>query len=304
VRRLVVDSDSDDDTARIAATFPVEVYRYRSTTRTAAAGRVVGSRLVDADFVLFVDGDSVIESDWLPAALAYLVSHPAVGIVYGQRREIYEGVGGDYVTHVPQEPGLGGTGLYRAAALQAAGGFHPYLAAEEEGELRARIEARGYSVHQMPELMFTHHTVPKDSLQGYLHRIRRSMFTGYGQVLRSSLRDGSFKYHLDRLNRPVIVAGYLALGALSLMAGMVWGSRMLLADWFILGALTFAALCYRRRDLGSAVYIACDWILSAIGVFVGFFSRLPRRETFRPIVERWRADEGEPLARARWQSVE
>ncbi|HYD46838.1 MAG TPA: glycosyltransferase [Terriglobales bacterium] len=302
---IVVDSDSTDGTAEIAARFPVEVFRYRGPTRTAAAGRAVGTRLVRASYILFVDGDSCIEAPWLAKAIDYLDSHPEVGVVYGQRREVLEGVGDDYVSHVPESPGLGGTALYRSTALTAAGGFHPYLAAEEEGELRARIERLGYQVHETPDLMFTHRTVPKDTWQGYLHRIRRSMFAGYGQVLRASLREGLLRYHARRLNRPLLMGVYLLLGVICTAISALRSSSSPIVAWALAGLTAFGYLWYRRRHFRGALYIVCDWALSAVGIGVGMMSFLGERDEFDPIIECLRCEaetwsEGLP----RWELVE
>src|SRR5262249_62020896 len=80
-RVLVIDSDSEDDTTAIAASYPAEVYRYRSVVRTAAAGRRVGADLARAEFVLFVDGDSQLEFTWLPIAMARMDADPGLAVV-------------------------------------------------------------------------------------------------------------------------------------------------------------------------------------------------------------------------------
>jgi glycosyltransferase involved in cell wall biosynthesis len=300
---VVVDSNSEDDTAAIAARFGAQVFRYRCATRTAAAGRAVGARLVNAPYVLFVDGDSIIEAEWLEKAVRHLGDHPQTGVAYGQRREIYEAVGEDFESHVPDTPGLGGTALYRSAALAAAGGFHPYLASDEEAELRARIERLGYRVDEMPDLMFTHHTIPKDTWSGYARRIRRSMFAGYGQVLRAALRDGSLRHHLRRMNRPLIVALYLLAGVGALLAVAAGAAVSMLAAWAGGGLIAFAFLWYRRRHFGSALYIACDWTLNAVGMAVGFATGVPDRQRFDPVVERL-GDASRDGRDAGWDRVE
>jgi glycosyltransferase involved in cell wall biosynthesis len=301
---VVVDSDSTDDTVDVAARFPVEVFRYRNDVRTAAAGRAVGTGLVGADYILFVDGDSCIEPQWLVNAVECLDAEPRVGVVYGQRREIFEGVPADFDCRVPDTPGLGGTALYRAGALRYAGGFHPFIAAEEEGELRQRIERLGFSVRELPELMFTHRTVPKDTWRGYAHRLRRSMFAGCGQVLRASLHDGTFGAQLRRLNRPVLVALYLFIGLLCLVDAVTYAAPWVPVVWAGVGAVIFALLWRRRRDFKGALYIVCDWTLSALGLVVGFCSPLRRRDEFSPVVERLRpaADAGRRWERVRWRA--
>jgi GT2 family glycosyltransferase len=285
-RVILVDSDSTDETVQIAGTFPVDVYRYRATVRTAAAGRRVGARLVRARFILFVDGDSQIEPAWVRTALDYMQRHARVGVMYGRRHEVYEGMPAGFTSSAaPNETELGGNALYRAAALRAAGGFHPFLIAEEEGELLGRLHAARYEVATTPELMFTHYTVPKDTWRGHLRRICRGMTMGPGQVLRIALGQGLFRYHARRLNRLLVMLAYLLVGLACAVAVRMGAPLSLGAVWFAVGVGAFVALWCRRGQLRSATYIVTDWVLGAIGVMVGFVVRTPSPEDFTPAVE-------------------
>lgn len=290
-RVILVDSNSMDDTVCIASAFPIDVYRYRAAVRTAAAGRRIGASLVRAHYVLFIDGDSQIESTWLPKALDHLQRHAEVAVVYGSRREVYEGVRAEYRSAaVPGEASLGGTALYRAAALRAVGGFHPFLVAEEEGELLARLTAAGYTAAAIPDLMCTHHTIPKDTVRGHLRRVERRMTIGAGQVLRVALGHGLFGYHVRRLNRTLLMLAYLAVGLGCGVAALLGAGVMPAAAWLALGGLAFAALWYRRGQLRSATYIVTDWVLGAIGVVIGFLSPPLPPEHFEPMVEHVASD--------------
>jgi glycosyltransferase involved in cell wall biosynthesis len=285
-RVIVVDSESTDETVQIAGTFPVDVYRYRARVRTAAAGRRVGARLVRARFILFVDGDSQIEPPWVRTAVDYMQRHWRVGVIYGRRHEVYEGMPAGFTSSAgPDETELGGNALYRATALRAAGGFHPFLIAEEEGELLGRLHAAGYEVAATPDLMFTHYTVPKDTWRGHLRRVCRGMTMGPGQVLRIALAQGLFRYHARRLNRLLVMLGYLFAGVMCTAAIRIGAPLWIGGVWFGAGVGAFIALWLRRGEVRSATYIVTDWVLGAIGVVVGFLFRTPGPEDFAPVVE-------------------
>jgi len=286
-RVVVVDSDSTDDTAAIAAMFPVEVYRYRSPIRTAAAGRRIGTELVRSRYVLFVDGDCVLEGGWLSGALSRLEADRNLAAVYGSRREVYEGRPDGFVSAAsPEETGLGGNALYRRDALVAAGGFHPFLPAEEEGELLGRLRSAGWRVEPTRDLMFTHYTTPKDTVLGHGRRLRRGMTLAPGKVLRVAARDHLLTYHLKRFDRQVVTLVYLLLGVAAVVAVAFGAPVLVLAGWISAGALGFVALWYRRRRLRSAVYIVTEWVLGAAGLALGALRDVPPAERFAPLVER------------------
>jgi cellulose synthase/poly-beta-1,6-N-acetylglucosamine synthase-like glycosyltransferase len=297
-RVLVIDSDSEDDTAAIAASYPVEVYRYRDGVRTAAAGRRVGAGLVRATYVLFVDGDSLLEASWLPTALARLHADPRLALVTGRRCDVFERADGR-VLGSSDDAGFGGTALYRFAALQEVGGFDPYLTAEEEGELIGRLTAAGYRKVLTTDLMITHFTPPRDTWGGARRRLVRGMPLGSGQVLRVALRHGLFGYHARRFNRQLATAAYIGVGVVIAAAVALGASLWFELSWIGLGAAVFLALWWRHGNgLRSALSICGEWVVGACGTFVGFLrpARDPRH--FAPTIEVVRGSVGSSPARA------
>ncbi len=287
-RVIVVDSCSSDRTVEIASNFPVEIYRYHGPPFSAAAGRTVGFSHARSKYVLFIDGDCCIEPGWLEQGLSALESTPSAGVVYGQRREVFENTAEDAIRAAPKasEYGLGGNGLYKSEVMRRAGGFNPFLPADEEAELLARIKALGFSELAIPHLMFTHYTPPKTTIRGHLGRVRRGLARGLGQTLRATLGQKLFLYHARRLNRYLFTLGYLAAGLASVIASIVFKEWAFLAAWGYGGLAALGLLWLRRRNLRSTLYILADWFTIALFIPLDFLKKPKQREDFQPKVVR------------------
>lgn len=284
---ILVDSDSSDDTVKIAKPFPVTVYRYRAARLTAAAGRRIGFERVHARYVLFADGDCRIEANWLRLAVSLMQNAPQAAVVYGARREVFEGVAQEFKSAgpAPEDYDLGGNALYRADVLKMVGGFNPFIVAEEEGELLARIQAAGYGAVRTREVMITHHTLPKDSMREFWRRYRRAS-RGRGQVLRLAIRQGLLPYHARRFNRYLLTLAYLTIGAILGATGAMFMAPILPILWICLGVLAFVGLCIRRRSLRSAVLITADWTLTGTTILWDFLRPPVEPASFSAVVER------------------
>jgi glycosyltransferase involved in cell wall biosynthesis len=285
---VLVDSDSSDDTVRIASSFPVMIYRYRAPFTTAAAGRVIGFRQMAARYVLFVDGDSYIEGSWLTRAVALMEASPKAALIYGARQEMFERVSADFASQgpAPEEYGLGGNALYRSDVLREVNGFNPFIAAEEEGELLGRIQAAGYHAIRSSDVMFYHHTLPKDTLQSLVRRHRNRLSHGPGQILRLSITQGLFCYHARRFNRYLLMLAYLTAGVILSAAGAFFAEPWLPLLWIASGVAGFSWLLFRRRSLRGALCIVIDWLLVAVSMARDFFERPRHPELFEAVVER------------------
>jgi glycosyltransferase involved in cell wall biosynthesis len=285
---VLVDSDSSDSTVAVASRYPVSIYRYRYKGRTAAAGRRIGFNFLNTRYVLFVDGDCCIDPDWVVQSIPVMESTPDAAVIYGARKEIYEGIPTNRTVLDPavKVHTLGGNALYRAKVLRDVDGFNPFLVSEEEGELLGRIVAAGYREIRTAGVMITHHTVSPDSLQGVLRRQRLGLCHGRGQVLRLSITQGMFAYHARRFNRYLFLIAYFLLGAILGIVGLLLKEPIIPLAWVCLGLAAFGWLWFRRGSLSSAINIFIDWLLGAHTISMDILARPPRIETFKPIVER------------------
>jgi glycosyltransferase involved in cell wall biosynthesis len=287
-RVVLVDSDSTDGTVAVASQFPVTIYRYRAPLRTAAAGRLIGFNHVHARYVLFVDGDCRLAENWLKRAIARMDETPRAAVTYGARCELFEGVNQTFASKGPaaDEYGLGGNALYRSKVLREVNGFNPFIAAEEEGELFGRIQAAGYEALRSDEIMFYHHTLPKDTVQSMVRRHRNGLTRGPGQILRLSIAQGLFWYHARRYNRYLLMLLYLATGVILSGAGALFMEPLLLLWWIGFGLAAFTWLLFRRRSLRGALCIVVEWALVAVNLGRDFLEPPHHPDMFVPVVER------------------
>ncbi|HEY2387126.1 MAG TPA: glycosyltransferase family A protein [Candidatus Binatia bacterium] len=290
---VIVDSDSTDGTAAIAAKHPVHVYRYRARRMTAAAGRAIGFKQTAARYVLFVDGDCQLVPGWLELAIATMDDAPNAGVICGSRRNAYAGADGNEFEDAGDS--LGGTALYRAAAFVGTGGFNPFIIAGEEQELAARIAAAGFQLLRTRAPMSVHNTDRKESPSGIWRRCRSGMQGGPGQVLRAAWRDGLFWHHARRYNRYVLTALDLGVG-LACLALALTGRPAALAAWAAIWILLFLVLAARRRSLREAAFIVADWISVAAAGSLAFLRAPARPETFEYELER--IDRARPVSLA------
>jgi len=287
-RVVVVDSGSIDDTVRIAQRYPATVCRYRGPVRSPAAGRRIGSQQVDSQYVMFLDGDCTLHSEWLREALRLLKACPDVAVVYGGREDVIENSSeaSSGSSSAKRASGLGGNALYRRDALQTVGGFNPFISGNEEAELLGRIRAAGYRAVAMASIMVTHyHTARKDTPIESLRRWRQGYAHGVGQVLRLGLEQGLFRYHLRNWKQFPLVLGFLIAGAAAVAVAGFFRNPTFALAWLVVALVAFALLAARRASLREASRIVADWVVVAISLLPGFLRRPKRPSSFAPEIE-------------------
>ncbi len=292
---VLVDSDSSDQTVNIALGFPVHIYRYQANPLTAGAGRRIGFEKIQAQYVLFVDGDCRIEKSWPALAIARMEKSPKTAVIYGPRREFAkEGIDQPQITHLDittyEENGLGGNAIYRAEVLRAVGGFNPFLVGQEEGELLGRILAKGYHATETTQIMYYHYTILRDTPKDLLRRLRRGHFIGSGQALRLALQQGKFSFQARQLNRYLIMQFFLAVGFAAIVSSVILSNLTPFLSWLMAGAVFFGLLAVRRRSLMSASRIASEWFIGAIMVPIGFIRSVEDIKNFSPKVDKIKSD--------------
>lgn len=282
---VLVDSRSTDRTVELARDFPIRVVRLAPDAPCSRAlGRLVGQHLTTGRYVLFIDGDTVIAGEWLRAALQHLESQPDVAGVGGKLREIYyrEGVPvgenpdffhmGDAIEDAYQ---LGGNAIYRRGALDAVGSFNPYVVSFEEAELAERLRQRGYRLQRLPLELGTHHTPLRTSIREPWRRFRSSLMSGYGQVLRLSLQNGTFWRHALHMNRYLLFMAFELVGCVLLATSIGRADPRYFATWVVAGVGMLALMVVRNRSLSGPLSVICDWVLAGPAILWGFVQRPP-----------------------------
>jgi GT2 family glycosyltransferase len=169
-RRVVyVDSGSTDGSRELARSFGADVVELDlSRPFTAARARNAGfERLTrvhpDVELVQFVDGDCMLDPDWIDVGARTLRAERDAAVVCGRRREIapersvYDRLCDiEWDTPVGEARACGGDALMRADAFRRVGGFDPNMIAGEEPDLCLRLLRSGYRIVRADAEMTRH----------------------------------------------------------------------------------------------------------------------------------------------------
>lgn len=177
---IYVDSASTDGSPERAAALGATVIRVQPLRPSAAIGRNAGWRAARAPVVLFLDGDTLLNADFVGVALATLHASPQRAAVWGHRRERYPQhsvfnrvLDLDWVYAPGDTAFCGGDALFSRAALAQVDGFNDTLIAGEEPELCARLRQRGWHIWHIDQPM-TLHDLAMTCWQQYWLRAERA----------------------------------------------------------------------------------------------------------------------------------
>ncbi len=281
VRPLVyVDSGSTDGSVDAARAAGAEVVALdMSVPFTAARARNEGFARLQAlgapEFVQFVDGDCLLQPEWLPAAEAFLRTRPKVGVVCGRRREIRPEASvwnrlcdAEWDTPVGQAKYCGGDALMRVAAVQAVGGYDPALIAGEEPELCVRLRAAGWQVWRIDAEM-TLHDAAMTRVGQWWKRARRS---GHALAEGVALHGAPPERHWVAETRRAVLWGAV------LPAVVVLGA--LVTPWAFAILIVYPVQILRlalRYGWERGVFLTLGKVPEAMGVLQYGWNRLRRR---------------------------
>lgn len=228
IELIYVDSDSTDGSPERARALGARVLRVQPARPSAAIGRNAGWRAATGSHVLFLDGDTVLARNFLPAALRELEASPEIAVVWGHRREIapsaslYNRVLDlDWIYPPGDTEFCGGDALFRREIMESSGGFDDTLIAGEEPELCARLRAMGYRIRHL-DVPMTGHDLAITHWRQYWRRAERAGHA-YAEVSARFANTTSplwFRESRRNLWHGGIVAGGLAGIPLALLAGM------------------------------------------------------------------------------------
>ncbi len=288
---LLVDSASSDRSSEIGLEAGCSVLTVRKASRFCpSAMRWIGAARTWSRYILFLDGDCLLEAEFLPAALRVLEADPSMGVVAGKRRDVYLTRTG--AAPAPEEyyrsrngapftrPAYGGCALYRRRALSEAGSFDPFLRVKEEEDLAQRILKAGYRIEVLPRDMISHLTVPRESPRRLLRTLNHGFYVGRGQAARLFISRGLFRSAFRGLDRVFLVFAHLALGAVCGWVAWrsVWWPAFL---WVVLSVVGFALFALRTRSISRAAYYVVEWVLQGACLFVGLMVPWHPADRFR-----------------------
>ena len=192
---ILVDSASTDQTVNRARHFPIHIVRLRpSWPLSAGAGRATGCRIARGRFFLFVDGDYIIEENWLPIALNVMHDSTVAGVcgvdleeitghtVLAQRWAQAQSVPPKGMSEIDAIP----VGIVRRSSYEHVGGLNPFLKGGEDRDLAFRLLEAGWHLFRTAEPMGTHRFASAGHPMTYLEYYRSVAFwsLGDGQACR------------------------------------------------------------------------------------------------------------------------
>jgi peptidoglycan/LPS O-acetylase OafA/YrhL len=271
---LLVDSASSDRTIPIARSLGVRVVSLRPEWEfSPSAGRYVGFHKTSGEFVMFVDADTEISPDWLASSLSYFET-ANVGGVAGHLTDI--DVDGHILPAVHSRclaaravRTFRGIAMYRREAMDIAGTFNPYLAAEEEAELAGRLRKKGWRLMQVPCPMGVH-LRGTSAVSSIVRLLRQGRYVPMGRALRYAFHAGTVF--------ELLAARFIP--HMAFLLGMsLWCSAILLsgtgmvarAAWAVVFAGAAAIACKKRTLLGPCTYVL-QHLLTSYGVIAGMIT--------------------------------
>ena len=226
VEIIYADSASSDGSPQTASSMGARVIALNVTHPTAALGRNAGWQQASGEYVLFLDGDTILHPDFPARAFGAMLADDTIAAVWGHRREIHPETSTynrildlDWIYPPGPAEFCGGDVLMRRAALEAAGGYDGTLIAGEEPELCRRMRALGYSVLHIDAPM-TGHDLDMRRFRQYWRRATRAGHA-YAEVSSRFRRSGDPFWQAERTGN-LRRGGFWMLSFLAAMIGSLW----------------------------------------------------------------------------------
>lgn len=237
VELVYVDSESTDGSPQVALDFNAKVIVVKPDHPTAAWARNAGWRAASAPFILFLDGDTILDRSFLLDTLN-IFDDPKVAVVWGHRREIntkasiYNRILDlEWIYPEGHVAFCGGDAIMRRSVLEEVGGFDEDLIAGEEPELCTRMRSAGYEIKHVDRPM-TGHDLAITSFTQYW---RRAFRTGHAYAEVSErykntpipIWTSEVKHNFIHGGAMIMLAGLAGLGLLMKSVAFVCGPVVL-----------------------------------------------------------------------------
>lgn len=238
---IYVDSRSSDGSAARVRNLGVEkVYILEQEKTCAAMGRNLGLKHSKGEFILFLDGDTQISSDFLVTAIPHF-EQDEIAIVYGKRIEIHPEsryiklCGSDWSQRIPgfTETSAGDI-LMRSSVIKEIGGYKEIIAGEDPEMSNSVINA-GYKILFLDKDMVKHDLAIYSFKQYWKHSVR----SGFAYAVVADLtKERAIPLWLDK-QRKIMLQGsaYLIAPFIALAASLFLRTPIPFIIYIFLGAL-------------------------------------------------------------------
>jgi GT2 family glycosyltransferase len=293
---ILADSGSTDRTLEIARQFPVKIVQLANPLeRSCGAGAQLAFQHVNSEYFYLLDGDMVLQPEFISAGLEFLESEPRLAGVGGIVLEMNIDAPDFQIRAAAwQEQGkstreldrLDCGGLYRVSAIRDVGYFADRnLHAFEEFELGARLIAKGWKLARIGKTAVEHFGHQTGGYTLLWRRFKSGYSGANGEVLRAAIGRPQLRFVLGhlahiRIATLVIVWWLCALACIVTPIGVsarISGLSLLLLTPAVL-------LSIRRKSVRLGMYSLISWNVSALGLIIGFFrKRVPPEKSLASI---------------------
>ena len=252
---IYIDSGSTDGSAALVGRCGAKVVCLERGPHTAARARNMGWSKARGQFILFLDGDTILNTDFVETALPTF-NDPNIAVVFGHLREVNPSqsiytrmLDLDWIGKIGHCDTCGGNALWRRQCLELVGGFDDRLIAGEESDLCCRMRSRGYFVVHLDTPMVLH-DLGITTLAQYWSRAVR---TGYAYALVGRRYRGKEVTVWQSACRNNLRYGFLlCLGLLIAGLSMAVGGPNIMLLLLILGALAIGRTSIKSRKKASS----------------------------------------------------
>lgn len=289
---IVADSGSSDRTIEIASRYPVVIVQISPPARPSCGiGPQLGFQYSRYEHICLLDGDMLLDRDFLDVAAKFLTDNPEVAGVTGHVQEMLTSnlEFARRVTRNAPENRIGaidrmnGGGLYRRSAIEAVGylsdrNLHGY----EEFDLGIRLRSAGWRLHRLDRRFVQHfgHTV--NSYRLLVRRWKSKYLFGIGELLRASLGRPYFFQLVKELPELKLWALVYLWWAISLGVLILLPNKALAVGTVVaVLADVVGLMSLRKGGFNMGLYTVVAWFFHAAALPVGFFRT--RRKPDAPI---------------------
>jgi len=284
-RAVYVDSQSTDNSVELARQNGVPVLYSHPDYGTPSNARNTGVILTKSTYLMFIDGDMELSSEWVVNGVNFLLNNQKAAGVSGLRNDMRLSnhkiilIENYYKTQKEVSivnSDVGGAYLYRRSALEAVGGFEPELPCNEEAVLCCELRSIGWELYRIKVPMIVHwDTKVASPLQAIRHILLSRKSTVSGVIFRYAVLSSKWwRVYLLGFQKDLLWHTLWGIGmcAVIAMADMHVGIFL-----FLVGTSSYVVGLYNEKgDLNRAVGALLLRTVYVVNFVVGLLLNRPR----------------------------